>query len=285
MMCPPESVTLDLHVEEAEQGEYLQIFNVEAEPSVALSGPDRDVSRLLQVANNAIDLIGGIASGRDAERLAPALASARMSLERVGEQLLRSSSVAWECGAETVCLADCLAEMTPLLHSMCPADIRLDIQACPYLPHTVCDGVALEAVIMSLIFNARSALAGGGVISIIATSRSDRLDRAGVVLLVASSPPEREGARIERKSRTALPSPATAALSLATASHFAARVGGRLVVETERGGKAVIALHLPVIGTSPAAQERMPVRDMRAGSGHRNRDTRNHEPVSRPKVS
>jgi signal transduction histidine kinase len=147
--------------------------------------------------------------------------------------------------------------MTPLLHSMCPEDIRLSIQACPYLPHALCEGVALEAVIMSLVFNARNALSGGGVISIVATDRSDRLDGAGVVLVVASNPPEGVGNRRgERKPHVMPPSAATTVLNLATAKHFAASIGGRLVVESERSGKATIALHLPVTGNGPAAQGR-----------------------------
>ena len=163
-------------------------------------------------------------------------------------------------------IPDFLAELHPLLRHSLPRAIDVSIEAAPDCWPILADGTQLKQVLLNLCINARDAMPAGGRITIaadntlvdaaLASAWPDARPGAHVRISVTDTGEGVPPAIIEKIFdpffTTKEPGKGTG-LGLATVCGIAKGHGGFVTVESSPGAGTSFRLHLPFLGTSPAA--------------------------------
>jgi signal transduction histidine kinase len=183
----------------------------------------------------------------------PIIAQQTTRLAREGDTMVEPFSV----------LA-CLTEIQVLVRGIWEPNIHFDLHASLDLLVVTCSRAGLQSAIMNLLSNAREALPGGGVISLvvaviyeghIATEVEVRVTDNGFgmskdTLLRAFDP-------FFTTKTTGL-----GGLGLPMVMRFAQESGGRLNIESERGVGTIVTLRLPIPGSGAQHQPASPSRQL-----------------------
>ncbi|BCH28810.1 hypothetical protein MesoLjLc_07400 [Mesorhizobium sp. L-8-10] len=142
----------------------------------------------------------------------------------------------------------CLTEIEVLVKGTWEPKIRFDLRASPDLPLLICSRAGLQSAIMNLLFNARDAMPGGGVISLVAAAIYEGHIATEIEVLVTDSG---FGMATDTLLRAIDPFFTTkttglGGLGLPMVTHFAEEAGGRLYIESEPGIGTIVTLRLPV---------------------------------------
>jgi signal transduction histidine kinase len=229
------------------------------QPDLAASGPlanraepiaglVHDLGNLIQIASAAVSILARDPTIRTAG-LDPVLAGATTSLERAGALVRRTIGVASGRAAavRAVTLAACLGEVEKLIGLAWDRSIALDIQIDADLPAVTCDPLALQNVLLNLLFNARDAMPTGGTISIRAATAA--LDFGETIELRVSD--TGIGMTPETVARAFDPFFTTKAggmggVGLSMVARFVQDAGGRIFIESKYGFGTTVTLQLPV---------------------------------------
>jgi signal transduction histidine kinase len=228
------------------------------EPAAAVAaGAVHDLGNLIQLASSAIGIIGRSPEVRDG-RLATLAASAHASLDRAGLLVRQSLDRARRSldSAPSARLADCLAEVDASMRGALQTGIRLDIRIDPDLPDIACDPLGLQCAILNLVFNAREAMGGRGLIRLRAERRPDS-DALVDVRVIDSG----VGMSSETVMRAFDPffttkSDGLGGLGLPMVERFARACGGTVFIESRLGVGTTVVMRLPLAPAAPAQQRR-----------------------------
>jgi len=216
-----------------------------AEP---IAGLVHDLGNLIQIASAAVSIVARDPTIRTAG-LDSVLAGATTSLERAGALVRRTIGTASERAAavRAVTLAPCLDEVERFIGLAWDRTIALDVQVSPDLPAVICDPLALQNALLNLLFNARDAMPGGGMISIRAEAAA--LDIGQVIeLRVADTgigmTPETVARAFDPFFTTK--SGGLGGVGLSMVARFVQDAGGRIIIESKHGFGTTVILQLPV---------------------------------------
>lgn len=213
-----------------------------------IAGLVHDLGNLIQIASAAVSIVARDPTIRTVG-LDSVLAGATTSLERAGALVRRTIGTASERAAavRAVTLAPCLDEVERLIGLAWDRTIELDVQVPPDLPAVICDPLALQNALLNLLFNARDAMPGGGMISIRAETAALDFGRA-IELRVADTG---IGMTPETVARAFDPFFTTKAgglggIGLSMVAGFVQDAGGRILIESKYGFGTTVTLHSPV---------------------------------------
>ncbi|MFA6114731.1 MAG: ATP-binding protein [Sphingomonas sp.] len=140
---------------------------------LSAAGAVHDLGNLIQVASAAINILVRT-PGMPTVHAQPLLGRAKASLEEAGAIVQQTISRIRDHipAVEDTNVMACLTDVAALVGSMDEAGLVIEIDVEPGLPQVKCDPIGLRRAILNLVFNARDAMAGGGIISIEARAMS-----------------------------------------------------------------------------------------------------------------
>lgn len=216
-------------------------------PATPTTGIIHDLGNLIQIASSAISIVARDPIVQTGD-LGLVIAGARTSLERAGALVRQTMSMAREqvSANETVSVKACLAELEALFRITWGHDIRLDVRASSALPVVQCNSLALQNAVLNLLFNAREAMPGGGVISLSAEAVSLDLGE-WIEIRIADSGigmcPDTIAQAFDPFFTTKCDG--LGGVGLPTVRRFMDEVGGRVIIESEHGVGTTVTLQLP----------------------------------------
>ncbi|MES0029701.1 ATP-binding protein [Mesorhizobium sp. M0040] len=156
---------------------------------MSTAGIVHDLGNLIQVASSALNHLARDPSIQAAPALGPVIAGAKTALERAGDLVRQTISLARESHAEIECtnVGACLAEIETLVRSALDANFGLELRVGSDLPLVRCDRFGLQNAVLNLLFNARDAMPDGGFISIDAGLASESSTAGQVDIRVADN--------------------------------------------------------------------------------------------------
>ncbi|WP_129793901.1 sensor histidine kinase [Sphingosinicella sp. CPCC 101087] len=216
--------------------------------SQSKAGTVHDLGNFIQLASSAVAILSRSPDLRGGN-LASLVASAKMSLDRAGALVRQALGHAWQRSeaSPTASLADCVAEVQAVICGVGPSDLSFDVRLEPDLPRLSCDPLGLQCALLNLVFNARDAMAGHGVIRL----RGRRDAREAVPLLELEVIDTGIGMTPETVARAFDPFFTTkcdglGGIGLPMVERFAREWGGEIVIESEPGFGTTVTLRLPV---------------------------------------
>lgn len=224
-----------------------EAFNIprSCEPSsISTAGVIHDLGNLIQVATSAIDIVS-CTPEMPLARQKQLLARAKMSMAGAGALIrqtiggIRNTSPTISEASVTACLAD-IAALIGIWDSGYSFAVDID------LPLIRCDPTELQSAVLNLVFNARTAVAGNGLITIAA--RTAQLD--AVPSVEVSVTDNGIGMSPETIARVFEPffttkSDGLGGIGLPMVERFVRQVGGAITVESETGIGTTITMLLP----------------------------------------
>ena len=135
--------------------------------SLAIAGTVHDLGNLIQVASSAVNIV---ARGADlpATQRKPMLDRARESLDQAAAlaqnaiRLIRGHAALIEYAD----VGSCIREVAGKIEQDATSGLIVRVQVEPDLPSIQCSNLGLQCALINLLFNARDASAGKGVITI-----------------------------------------------------------------------------------------------------------------------
>lgn len=130
------------------------------------AGVVHDLRNLIQIATAAINIVQRTPD-MPAVHAGPMLARARASLEQAGAIARQTIAGIRDqtSGPRHASLPAAFAGIEAMVETM-GEGLELDIILEPGLPVVTCDAIGLQSALLNLVFNARDAMAGNGVITI-----------------------------------------------------------------------------------------------------------------------
>ena len=221
-----------------------------ANPDDTIFGVVHDLGNLIQVAASALNMISRSADMEMGSALMPAVASARVSLQRAGTLVQQTLRLArdGDAAVEPVDVWACLMEIEALVRATWDRNIEFELYASQALPVVRCSRVGLQSAVMNLLLNARDAMPDGGVISIVATAIYGERAATEIELRVSDSGLGMTKDVLRRASDPFFTTKASAlgGLGLPMVKRFAQEARGHLHLESEPGRGTVVTLRLPV---------------------------------------
>jgi signal transduction histidine kinase len=210
------------------------------------AGVVHDLGNLIQIATSAINILHRNEEMRVAG-LEEVVAGARASLEQAGAlvtQTLRREPGAARAG-DAADVAACLAEVHLLVRTL-DSGLFLNVRIGPGVPAAACDATGLKSALLNLVFNARDAMAGVGLVSI-RVMRAARAGGAAVEIHVADTG---VGMSPQTVARAFDPFFTTkcdglGGVGLPMVERFVRDAGGTISIESEEGVGTNVILHLP----------------------------------------
>jgi len=229
-----------------------------------------DLGNLIQVAYSAVSLIRRKSDMATPEELAPLVAGATAALERAGA-IVRQTIESARSGSpalEHVNLTACLGEVGNLILPLLNSNIRLHIR-------TDSDGLAVTAnrlelqnAILNLVFNAREAMPGGGIVSIFACESYDRSSGSDVEIRVTDTGVGMSPELIERIFDPFFTTKANGVggVGLPMVKRFAEQAGGSLMIASAPGAGTTVTMRLPAATVLSAALSSVLNPEVRTGA-------------------
>lgn len=229
-----------------------------AEPSViATASVFHDLGNLIQIAASVINIIGRTPE-MPAIHAGPLLDRARTSLEHAGtlvrENVRQTRNRAF--ADEPTDVAACLREAAELVEATEETGLALVLEIEPDIPDVRCDGVGLRRAVLNLIFNARDAIDGNGVVVIKARSILD--DRTGIVVEIEIVD---NGIGMTRDVIAhafdpffTTKSDGLGGIGLAMVANFVRDAGGDVALSSEEGFGTAVTMRLPTNAQAVAAR-------------------------------
>jgi signal transduction histidine kinase len=217
--------------------------------ALAAAGVAHDLGNLIQVALSAIALAAR-SGGGPGDQTAAMLGRAQASLDQAG-RLVRQTIGAMRDRAdliEEVDIGRCLQEVAALAEGLRGASMAIRLEIANSVPRVRCDPQALRNAILNLVFNARDAMAGGGVVVIAARGRVEGDAPIAEVSVLDTG----VGMSAETLARAFDPffttkSDGLGGVGLPMVERFVADARGRITVHSELGTGTEIGLLLPAV--------------------------------------
>lgn len=211
------------------------------------TGAVHDIGNLIQLAISALGIIGRSPEVRNG-RTAALAASAGASLERAGLLVRQALGAARDRAAAVpaASLTGCLAEVEASMRGALQDDIHLDVRVEPDLPAVGCDPLGLQCAVLNLIFNARDAIIGGGVIRLQAGRSAHKASSLLQLQVIDTG----IGMTAETIARAFDPffttkSDGLGGIGLPMVERFARESGGEVAIDSVPGLGTTVALRLP----------------------------------------
>ena len=213
--------------------------------AIAAAGIVHDLGNLIQIAFSAINIVSRTPD-MPAIHSGPVLARAKASLEQAGSIVRQCISQARDCSGTTSVL-ECVVDVAALIETLDETGFILKCDVEPGLPQVDCDPVGLRRAILNLVFNARDAIAGNGVVLIEARTLWHNLVATGVELRVADNGIGMSPATIARAFDPffTTKSDGLGGVGLPMVERFVREAGGRISIESELAVGTTVIMHLP----------------------------------------
>jgi signal transduction histidine kinase len=217
--------------------------------NVAAAGAVHDLGNLIQIASSAVNIVVR-SQGMPLEHSGPLLARATASLDQAGA-LVRHTIAAFRyrgAAAADTDIEECVALVAALLEARGDEGLTLAAELEPDLPIVRCDPLDLQNAVLNLVFNARDAMAGAGVVRVQA-----RATPAHAEISVSDSG---IGMSLVTVARAFDPFFTTkgdglGGIGLPMVQHFVREAGGTVSIESELGMGTTVTMRLP---TNPKEQ-------------------------------
>jgi signal transduction histidine kinase len=218
--------------------------------SLVIAGTVHDLGNLIQVASSAVNIV---ARGADlpATQRKPMLDRARESLDQAAAlaqnaiRLIRGDAARIEYAD----VASCIREVAGKFEEDDPSRLTLRIEVEPDLPSIACSELGLQCALINLLFNARDASAGKGVVTVRAMGALE--DGLGKVeLSVADEGIGMSAATIEQALDPffTTKTDGTGGIGLPMVDRFVREAGGTLQIDSKLGLGTTVTMHLPTCG-------------------------------------
>ena len=216
--------------------------------AVAAAGTVHDLGNLIQIATAAINIVARTPD-MPAAHAGPMLDRARSSLEHAGAIVRQSIDRIRDQAlmVDAVDLDECLADVAALVEAMRETGLVLAIDIEPGLHAVRCDRLGLQSAVLNLVFNARDAMAGNGVVAVHARAIANGRAAPGVELRVTDTG---VGMSLATVSRAFEPffttkSEGLGGVGLPMVERFVREAGGEILIESELGVGTVVTMRLP----------------------------------------
>jgi len=216
--------------------------------SLAIAGTVHDLGNLIQVASSAVNIVA-----RDADLPAtqrkPMLDRARESLDQAATlaqnaiRLIRGQAARIEYAD----VASCVRDVASKFDEGDASGIILHLEIEAGLPKIPCSELGLQCSLINLLFNARDAAAGRGIVTIRAKPARNRHAIVGVELSVIDDGIGMSPASVERALDPffTTKTDGTGGIGLPMVDRFVREAGGTLMIESELGAGTKISMRLP----------------------------------------
>lgn len=222
-------------------------------PAIAAAGAVHDLGNLIQVATSAVTIAARMPD-MPRERLEAILARAKVSLEQAGALVRQTIGLVRDRAvvAEETSIAACLSDVRALIETMDQPELVLMIRAEPDLPQVRCDPLGLRSAILNLVFNARDAMAGSGVIMMSARTIAHVQARDAIEIRVSDTGVGMSAATIARAFDPffTTKSDGLGGVGLPMVEQFVRDAGGNIAIASKPGAGTTVTLQLP--GLVPA---------------------------------
>lgn len=226
--------------------------------AVAAAGVVHDLGNLIQIASSAIGIIARTPE-MPAVHSGPILARARSSLEQAGAIVRQSLGRIRDqaAGIDQTNVPACLADVAALIGTLETPGLVLEIAVETDLPWVHCDPIGLRRAVLNLVFNARDAIAGSGIVVIEARTLRRDLVAAGVELRVVDNGAGMSPATIARAFDPFFTTKANGlgGIGLSMVERFVRDAGGEIAVESARGIGTTVTLRLPAAVAAASISE------------------------------
>lgn len=229
--------------------------------SLVIAGTVHDLGNLIQVASSAVNIIARGGVDLPATQRMPMLDRARESLDQAAAlaqnaiRLIRGHAARIEYAD----VASCIREVAGKFDRDGPSGLILHMEIEPTLPKIRCSELGLQCSLINLLFNARDASAGKGVVTIRAMRAPGGGDEASVELSVADQGIGMSAATVEHALDPffTTKTDGTGGIGLPMVDRFVREAGGTLLIESQLGVGTQVTMRLPTgrandVGSLPA---------------------------------
>jgi signal transduction histidine kinase len=218
--------------------------------AIAAAGVIHDLGNLIQIAFAAINIVARTPD-MPAIHSGPVLARAKASLEQAGAIVRQCISQVRDRVAATS-VVECVVDVAALIETMEETGFTLKIDVEPGLPQVDCDPVELRRAVLNLVFNARDAIAGRGVVLIEARTIWHELVATGVELRVADNGIGMSPATIARvfDPYFTTKSDGLGGVGLPMVERFVREARGKISIESELAVGTTVTMRLPAVARS-----------------------------------
>lgn len=232
------------------------------------AGQIHDLGNLIQLAASALDIMARRPALESS--LMSLIASARISLDRAGKLVRQSVGAprAAPSAAATSRITDCFSEIRAAMPGDRRTGLHLDMRCEPGLPDIGCDPLELLCAVLNLVFNAREAMGGRGVIRLRARRSGSETRPVAEIRVIDKG----IGMSPETVARAFDPffttrSDGTGGFGLPMVQRFAEECGGEILVESRLGTGTNVILRLPL--AAAATPHAYPIHVQSAAPLHR----------------
>jgi signal transduction histidine kinase len=218
------------------------------ETHLANAGIVHDLGNLIQIAASAVNIVARSPT-MPTEHSRPILHRATICLEQAGALVRQTIGIARD-GAATLgdcCVTACLADVAALVEAMDEPGLALEIDIERELPRALCDPLGLRSAVLNLVFNARDAMAGIGLVAIRGRAISCGLAGISVEISVTDNGVGMSPATVARALDPffTTKSNGLGGVGLPMVERFVREAGGTISIASEPGIGTAVALRLP----------------------------------------
>lgn len=212
---------------------------------IAAAGAIHDLGNLIQIAFSAINIVSRTPD-MPAIHSGPVLARAKASLEQAGAIVRQCISQVRDRADDTSVL-ECVVDVVALIETMDQTAFALEFDIEPGLAKVDCDAIELRRAVLNLVFNARDAIAGDGVVRIEARTIWRDSDAIGVELRVADNGVGMSPATIARAFDPffTTKNDGLGGVGLPMVERFVRGAGGNITIESELAVGTTVSMRLP----------------------------------------
>jgi signal transduction histidine kinase len=210
-----------------------------------------DLGNLIQIASSAINIVARnpdmpvFQSGHMLSRANASLESAG-DLVRQTMKLIRDRSTSYDhCD-----VAACLTDLASLVDSMVDANFSVELDVEPDLPRVRCNALGLRSAILNLVFNARDAMSGGGIVLIEAEAIGDGVYMVELRVIDTGAGMTREVIDRAFDPFFTTKSDGLGGIGLPMVDQFIRNSGGEISIDSEPGVGTTVRLRLPMTSST-----------------------------------
>lgn len=216
--------------------------------AIATAGIVHDLGNLIQIATSAVNIVRR-SPAMPAEHSGPMLHRAGASLEQASALIRQTMGIVRDhrVAPDRCCVPTCLADVAALVAGMDEPDLLIERDVEPDLPRLGCDPLGLRSAVLNLVFNARDAMAGRGLVAIRGRAIGRDPERTGVEISVEDNGVGMSPATIARAFHPffTTKSDGLGGVGLPMVERFVHDAGGEIAIESEPGVGTTVTLRLP----------------------------------------